>query len=439
MKGGIMSREVIQIIERETPKKEKSDYSEFVVRISASPEIKIAPEAKQAKLKIQKPLVEKVEGPFTEDGKQVEEMVVGNTYIFKATEFQSSIFTPIKHIWWAEEIEDNGKIEDLPLDKENLFKDDKGAVCFKYTPKKSGKIRIYAYVSNPSKKVSIETTVYEAIKKEIVLIAGTEQHSASYGNKLMFPAQAIREVYKNYSKEEYLTIILFKDGYNSEQIQQIKESAVKHNKNVNYKEVANISQVIDYFNKGDRETVRNKPNSKNHLVKIGEIKIFAHGLPSIFDFGLDGPNEFSQRFKKEDVVKLDPKVFDLPVIHSYACRTGNTDASEFFGENWETLAKPEESLAQNLADYLDATVFAFINRSNYIPTWDDKQDANYQKGYEEIEDEDVNGRIYKPWNWDETLWHDNGAYGKPRAGTSPVGLPETMYKFQKGKKPTPKL
>ncbi len=138
-----------------------------------------------------KPLVEKVEGPFNEKDELVEEMEVGKTYVFKATKFQQSTLTPIKNIWWAEEIDDNGKIVDLELTKENLYEEN-GTVCFKYEAKKCEKVRIYAYMSKPIKKVSIESKVFS--KKIITFfIGGASDKEGFYG----MPASKIMEGVKN--------------------------------------------------------------------------------------------------------------------------------------------------------------------------------------------------------------------------------------------------
>ncbi|GEM_PF-4776909 len=103
----------------------------------------------------------------------------------------------------------------------------------------------------------------------------------------------------------------------------------------------------------------------------------------------------------------------------------------------EGKVKPENSLAQSLAEHLNINVYAFIRRTNYNPTWNDGGDEKFREEYEEIEDESINGQIYRPHNWDEALWHDNGAYALPRAGDTPKGLPANMYLFRKGVKPTP--
>jgi len=153
-----MNENKIQLIEKENPPRIKEEYSTLTIMIRPhNPDVKISPQVKEgAKLKIPKPLVKKIKGPFDEKGKLVEEMVVETTYIFKATEFQKSTMTPIKHIWWAEQLDD-GELTDLEYNKGvNPYLDEEGIVCFKYTYKKYAKTKIYAYVWKPEKEASIE-------------------------------------------------------------------------------------------------------------------------------------------------------------------------------------------------------------------------------------------------------------------------------------------
>ena len=201
------------------------------------------------------------------------------------------------------------------------------------------------------------------------------------------------------------------------------------------------AELIQYINRGDATISRD-------ILKIGTIKIFSHGLPSILDFGLDGSNSNSQQFGLQHVLQLEVDAFvKSPVIESFACRTGNTSYSEMFvADDWERSVNMKQSLAQKLSDHLDATVFAFLRRSNYEPTWVEGNDASYNKKYITITDESTNGTIkaikdiFRGYRntFDESLWNVDGAYNVPRAGNSPRGLPANMYIFKKGKDPVAK-
>ena len=130
-----MNKEPIQISEKKNRKREKTAKDILTISVTIGSEIK------STSVNIPKPLVKKVEGPFTADKKLVEEMIEGKEYIFKATEFQQSIGSPLSNIWWSEKLDD-GEITDLEYKKgENPYLDEEGIVCFKYTAKKAEKIR----------------------------------------------------------------------------------------------------------------------------------------------------------------------------------------------------------------------------------------------------------------------------------------------------------
>lgn len=183
-----MNDNTIKIIEKKDPPRIKEEFS--VLRITVRPSDpnanwKIAPAAqKPAELKFAKPLVEKLEGPFEENNNLVEELEIGKTYIYKATKFKESTFTPIKHIWFSEQL-DNGKITDLEYKKgENPYLDEKGIVCFKYTVKECEKVRIYAYVAKPVKSVSVErNTNIKNSKMYFVAGAGNDKDGWDYVNR----------------------------------------------------------------------------------------------------------------------------------------------------------------------------------------------------------------------------------------------------------------
>ncbi len=139
-----MADNTIKILEKKDPSRVKEEYSTLTIKIRPhNPNVKMSEQVKRgASIKFAKPLVEKIEGPFDENDNLIEELEVGKTYIFKATKFKEFTFTPIKHIWWAEQLDD-GEITDLEYKKgENPYLDDKGVVCFKYTVKECDKVRI---------------------------------------------------------------------------------------------------------------------------------------------------------------------------------------------------------------------------------------------------------------------------------------------------------
>jgi len=330
--------------------------------------------------------------------------------------------------------------------EERLIVDDEvmrsGEISFKVPKEWKGKeVILMPYLNKHTVDIAAKITVPS---EEIIIIVGTEQHSATYGNKLMFPAQAVREIKKNYPTHKHVNILIFKDAYTPMQLSIIKRDAKKWNNTVYFKQINSVDDLINYINKGDATIDRKK-------LKIGAIKIFAHGYPSIIDFGLDGKNANIQRFTKEHVSQLKQKSFaNIPIIYSYACRTGNSDGRKVasspkykYDKDWITLVKPEESLAQKLSEHLNAIVYAYLRRTNYASTWNEGEDKEYKNKYMTIEDDSVSkfyniGDLLRALKspWDEALWNENGAYAPPTSGNSPGGeLPANLYVFEKGKKP----
>lgn len=377
----------------------------------------------------------KLDGPFDEKGQKVTVLEKEKWYAYKVIQFNR---TPknyeIKRIKWATQYdkgEINTKYPSVIGEKEVHFK----------IPEKVNvtRLRVFAYLEKPIDEVSVETSL---IKEEVIIIVGTEQHSQSYGNKLMFPAQAVREIKKNYRKHKHTNILIFKDKFTAMQLSIIKRDAKKWNNTVYFKQIESVTDLINYINKGDATITRAS-------LKIGKIIIFAHGLASIIDFGLEGENEASQKFKIEHVKKLNKESFtEHPVIYSYACRTGNSDTRKIVtywkGYKYDSdtikLVKPEESLAQKFADHLNAEVHAFLRRTDYTSSWLDGGDKLYTKDYITIEDEEVSNPLDpRDWikkGWDEALWNSSGAYLAPTSGYTPAGLLEGgMFVFKKDKKP----
>ncbi|MEO8234259.1 MAG: hypothetical protein ABI549_02490 [Flavobacterium sp.] len=383
-------------------------------------------------------LVTKVEGPYDEKDKLVKVVKKGFFYTYKASLSREPKPEEIKMLRWASK-NDDGKTNELSgVSTHNALVKDKIIIGIAVN-QDCDKVRIYAYYKKEDEKASVVTDVENI---EILLIVGTEQHSQTYGNKLMFPAQAVREVRESYKHNKKVTIVIFTDGFNALELSTIEKDSKKINSLVNFKKINSITQLISYINNGEGSNTRDK-------VKVGIVKIFSHGLPSILDFGLDGSNSKSQRFEISHIAKLKVDSFTKKAeIYSYACRTGNADDrlvaysdNYEYEQDWVKIVKPEESLAQKLSDHLDARVHAFLRRSNYTSTWVEGGDESYKKKYITIEDEEVSNPINpKDWfrkGWDDALWNPEGGYSKPASGKTPGGLlPSGMYVFEKGKKPS---
>lgn len=382
--------------------------------------------------------ITKVEGPFDVNGKLVEKITLDKFYVFKATPTRKPTKIELPLLKWSVKIDEGNKQVFSGTASHNRLDGEKIVIALKIS-QDFDKAKIFAFYQKADDKVSVDLIAQQI---EVLLIAGTEQHSQTYGNKMMFPAQAVREIRQNYASYKHATIIIFKDGFTEMELSIVKKDARSWNKTLYFKKINSVKELIDYINKGDATVKRSD-------VKIGTIKIFSHGLPSILDFGLDGANSSTQKFSISNVSSLIKDSFiSNPTIYSYACRTGNSDnrvvtlnpSYEYDAEGIK-LVKPKESLAQKLSDHLDAKVYAYLRRSNYNPTWLDGGNAEYKKEYITIEDEEVSSPVNpKDWfrkRWDEALWNPKGAFTLPRSGDSPSGLLQGgIFLFEKGKEPS---
>lgn len=375
----------------------------------------------------------KVEGPFDENEKLVDSIEKEKWYTYKAKFNRTPEKDELKTLKWAGEYNESGK-KNLLFDVSNKGKIEIAHKVLRYN--NNLRLRIFAFFQTP-----LTNTKAEIIQGEVLLVVGTEQHSQTYGNKLMFPAQAVRELRENYKNHQYANIVIFKDAFTNMQLSIIKRDAKKWNINLYMKQINSVTELINYINKGDGNVSRSK-------IKISTIKFFSHGLPSVLDFGLDGDHEENQQFKIEHVARLKKESFTSnPEIYSYACRTGNSDGrtvtlnpSYKYDSESIKLVKPEESLAQKLSQNLDAKVFAYLRRSNYMSTWLDGGKEEYKSKYITIEDENVSNPFNpKDWfrkGWDEALWNPDGAFLPPKSGDSPAGLLQGgLFIFEKDKTP----
>lgn len=387
------------------------------------------------------------------------EVIIGKEYVFSVAEFNKDLSDADKQkVEWAWKKE-GGAIQ--YFEKQGYI-DDKGNVSKKISFDKNlagEKVYIMPFLEEPDPSVSVIVQVLTPVlAKEVLIITGTEKESETFGNKLMFMAQTVREVRVNYSSKKYLTVLYYPDDYSAEQIGAFKEAILSFNDETEIIEIDTRQKMIDYINtktidasKNDREL----PNNDNDIVQIGTIKIFSHGMPSRLTFGLGWPlvpfevNNVEQEFNKTHVSLLQKEAFAADAeLYSFACRSGNNSsqrsfigpgynvvyypinprslvtATKFFETRAEAQrfyddknsgliarairieevptpfeqAKPRESLAQDIANHLDIKVYTYLVRSNYGDTWSEGDDQNYRNQYEYYEDEDAHNPL-NPVDW----------------------------------------
>ena len=170
----------------------------------------------------------KVEGPFDENNKLVDCIDKEKWYTYKAKFNREPEEGELKTLKWASEYDDGKK--NLLVDVSN---NEKKEIAHKVLSKSNDlKVKIYAYFQN-----LVTFAKAEIVQGEVLFVVGTEQHSETYGNKLMFPAQAVREIRENYKNHRYANIVIFKDEFTEMQLSIIKRDAKKWNANLYLKKI----------------------------------------------------------------------------------------------------------------------------------------------------------------------------------------------------------
>ena len=265
---------------------------------------------------------------------------------------------------------------------------------------------------------------------EKIVVAGAENRSW----KLAFVLSAMKQVrdlkreLKESKVNEQVTLAVFKGDYTDKQLNRIKKFAVRNG--VNFQQLGSANELVNYINNKnivDACAGRDKD-------PITEMYIYSHGLPNQIAFGYEQSAviQKSYEFNGTHVDKIDPYAFaEGAVIRSFACRTGaSLDVGPIGGGGEE---KPQNSLAQKLANKTGAYVFAQQNRSDYesiIPDERDVVDVLMEKSG--MKDPD------QTYNQNAGSWDSDQAVDKirmPVSGTTPLNSPGTTL-FRKGKAPT---
>jgi hypothetical protein len=183
------------------------------------------------------------------------------------------------------------------------------------------------------------------------------------------------------------------------------------------------------------------------------------------NYGYRGSHEVNQqvRFGKNSLanIKSDAFVKDGR-LYSYACRTGTSVEDLGMGFDNEEDAKPENSLAQAIANHFDIEVYAFLRRTYYGNIIRNRSDSEaiskaLKKARKNRDGEVIDippehealphEGLADSWHGlsgperegadGYALWGKKGGLGLPSAADSPKGLPKEMQIFKKPK-PKPK-
>ncbi|PJG84207.1 hypothetical protein [Conservatibacter flavescens] len=241
------------------------------------------------------------------------------------------------------------------------------------------------------------------------------------GNAYMFINQGIRAIKKYNDKiksdRDSVILIVFEEGYTFNDKKIIEFSAKSKNTSLFF--VKNVDELINILNA-----------RKNTCREIQEMEIYSHGLPGGIEFHYDIAYYYNEhiwiKIMKKDgtlnktmIDKLDKKIFSKSArVRSYACRTGISEWNESFTNSNE--AKPENSLAQYIADKLQVTVEAYEKRSLYDQTYnvEDEEDEDILILEREKNDRNNGGPIMS-----------DGAIKPPISGDTPRGLKDDLQTY----------
>ncbi|QXH47497.1 PAAR domain-containing protein [Pseudomonas xanthosomatis] len=266
---------------------------------------------------------------------------------------------------------------------------------------------------------------------ELIAVAGS-QHDEGSGNKMMFIAQAVRELaeFRRSKPDTARTLIVFTPSYNEKMLYAAGESADAYGAEL--VKVNTFQELVDYLNRGKDRTES----------PIEHLSLFSHGVPHRIAFGYQLTSDYNMALNVLNYEQISPQAFAPSAqIDSYACRTGMGNRSEFpIEDGIQFYPQTNQSLAQLLADHLRVKVRAYIRRSDYKNTWGTFEERQLGKLCE-LSDNAAPDRAWcEKWirlveerdsneaNHDFT-YQTMGAIHSVMSGDTPIGAPGGCFDF----------
>jgi uncharacterized Zn-binding protein involved in type VI secretion len=266
---------------------------------------------------------------------------------------------------------------------------------------------------------------------ELIAVAGS-QHDSGKANKMMFIAQAVREL-RMFQRERpgaTRTLVVFTPGYNANMLNAAQDSATLYAAELI--KVSNVQELITYLNTG----------KDRNASPIEHLSMFSHGVPQRVAFGYELPEDQLLSLDVGSYRAISPAAFGKSArVDSYACRTGMGNVPDLMIEEAVQFSpETDESLAQLLANHLRLKVRAFVRRSDYKDTWGSYVDR--QRGA--LCGSTVRQPPPESWckDWNDSLrerdrystvygfaYQDKGASNPVASGTTPYGLPGGHLEF----------
>lgn len=271
----------------------------------------------------------------------------------------------------------------------------------------------------------------KVVKKENIIVIGSEAHYSSFILKMMFMAAATQKLNSGIRNADNTVIACVKAGYTSLELGVLESYRDKYGCEIRL--VNSLADLVALLNR-EREKV-----------KIQDLYFYCHGLPNKITVNLDSKPRIDISVGNLSQIRPDIFVKD-GILHSFACRTG-VDAEPYTpidSYDNDSDASPGSSLAMKMSQHFDVTVKAFLTRTSYgdvvrAPSLDKPiaeelntlrkggEGAVYslQNGeYEALPHAGLSTGLRGWWSGvsDYALWRKQGGRVAPVSGTTPKGL-----------------
>ena len=292
---------------------------------------------------------------------------------------------------------------------------------------------------SPTAKKERSEVKLKVVKKENIIVIGSEEHYSSFILKMMFMAAATHKLNSGLRKADNIVVACVAKGYTSFELGVLEVYREQYGCEVVL--IKSLSDLISLLNRNRTE------------IKIQDLYFYSHGLPNLITLNLDSSPDIN--ISSGNLSKIKPDVFvNDGILHSYACRTG-VDASPYTpvdSYDSDQSAKPVTSLAMLMAKYFNITVKAFFTRTFYgAVVRDASQDEAIAKELNDLRD-DGDHAVYplmkgeyealphiglstglRGW-WsgvsDYALWRNKGGRQAPVSGDTPKGLSRGAKQFK---------
>lgn len=284
----------------------------------------------------------------------------------------------------------------------------------------------------------------ERILRENIIVVGAERLYNAFWTKMMFiaPTVAMGDRGMGFTSCDVKTVLYMDLGYT--RTEKLAIEALR-NQGFNVIGIGSAAEVISHLSERPQQTV----DDCLEKTLINRVFFFCHGVPG--ELSLDYPRVGSRiRLTSGDFSRLTAEMFAPGArIVSYACRTGVAATGEEFASDDD--ARPQHSLAQQLATQLNIGVEAFYTRTLYehllVATDQTTRDAladalksarrghggqiiDLPPNHEALPHDGLGGaRAWWEGTDDYALWRKGGATGLPTSASSPSGLSAGIQHF----------